>query len=217
MNSDDRRAFQRLNLGKPILATIDGRSALIVDVGMTGAFVEHHGKAQPGMTLELSFKWQGAEVRFVSEVMHSRVVRTGSAKEAPVSQSGIKFIEAAGDAEARLQDMMATFVGQLLAAQKSNAKGDAEGRPEILSQLGEARRSRSRGFLAYRLSGGKWTLTRTESDKQPGDGFTVAGHEDEEELATLCRAYEVADEEGRRLIRLVAELSVHSAKKASTT
>lgn len=217
MTFDDRRAFQRLHLGKPILAMIDGRSALIVDVGLTGAFVEHHGKAQPGMRLKLEFKWQGAAVCFVSEVMHSRIVRPGAAKEAPVSQSGIKFVEAVGDAENRLEDMMATFVGQLLAAQKANARGrDEGGSPEILSQMGEARRSRSRGFLTYRWSGKSWTSSRTDSDKQPRDGFTVAGHEDEEELATLCKAYEVADEEGRRLIRLVSELSVHSAKRASS-
>jgi hypothetical protein len=47
---------------------------------------------------------------------------------------------------------------------------------------------------------------------QPADGFTVAGHEDEEEIAKLCEAYENADAEGRRLIRLVAELGVRSAE-----
>ena len=217
MTTDDRRGFQRLNLGKPILATIDGRNALIMDIGMTGAFVEHHGKAQPGMKLELSFKWQGTAVAFRAEVMRSNVVRPGTAKEPPVSQSGIQFLDMNEEAEARLQDMMATFVGQLLAAQKANAKGETGGRPEILSLMGEARRSRSRGFVTYRLpDGGQWTSSHSESHIQPSDGFTVAGHEDEQELESLCEAYEAADEEGRRLIRLVAELSVRSAKKSPT-
>ena len=45
------------------------------------------------------------------------------------------------------------------------------------------------------------------------DQFTVAAHEDEDELESLCRTYEIADEDGRKLIRLVAELSVLSAQK----
>ena len=49
---------------------------------------------------------------------------------------------------------------------------------------------------------------QTDTPQQPTDGFTVAAYEDEEELETLCRTYEQADEEGRSLIRLVAELSV---------
>ena len=48
------------------------------------------------------------------------------------------------------------------------------------------------------------------SPLQPEDGFTVASWEDEAELETLCRTYETSDDEGRQLIRLVAELSVNS-------
>ncbi len=36
----------------------------------------------------------------------------------------------------------------------------------------------------------------------------MPAHEDDDEMETLCRAYEHADEEGRNLIRLVSELSV---------
>jgi len=50
-------------------------------------------------------------------------------------------------------------------------------------------------------------------DLQPRNGFTVGAYEDEDDLETLCRTYEAADEEGRSLIRLVAELSVNSEKK----
>ncbi len=107
---------------------------------------------------------------------------------------------------------MATFVGRVLAAQKANASGQNRGidGDATLAQLGEARRSRSRGYISYRLKGGSWWRVPTDSPDQPADGFTVASHEDEEELETLCRTYETADEEGQRLIRLVAELSVRA-------
>ena len=48
MNEADRRNFQRLKLAKPILATLAGHSALILDIGMSGAFIEHYGTVAPG-------------------------------------------------------------------------------------------------------------------------------------------------------------------------
>jgi hypothetical protein len=83
----------------------------------------------------------------------------------------------------------------------------------VLYQLGQARRTRSRGYLAYLWDGESWICRHTQLGEQPRNGFTVAGHEDEEELEMLCRAYETGDDEARRLIRLVAELSVRSVTK----
>jgi hypothetical protein len=214
MAQKERRESQRLKLAKPILALFDGESALILDIGVAGAYVEHHGVASSGETRRLAFRWHGAEVEFVCEVIRSAVVRDGGSKN-PVSHTGVRFVEAIGDAEARLQEMMATFVGRVLAAQRANASGSAGGSEgeTILARIGDARRLRSSGFVSYRLRDGKWWRVPTDKPEQPDNGFTVAAYEDEGELETLCAAYEAADEEGRRMIRLVAELSVRSAKK----
>jgi len=106
-------------------------------------------------------------------------------------------------------------VGKVLAAQKSNAIGErgTSAGAHILAQLGEARRMRTRGYVAYHFRDGSWSRVPTDSTLQPSDGFTVAAYEDEDELAQLCETYETANEEGRGLIRLVAELSVLSARK----
>ena len=101
--------------------------------------------------------------------------------------------------------MMATFVGRILAAQRANASADVDQAGAILYQLGDARRSRSRGYIAYLFDGKSWTCRPTQIADQPRSGFTVAAYEDEDEIETLCRTYEQTDEEGRRLIRLVAE------------
>ena len=50
----------------------------------------------------------------------------------------------------------------------------------------------------------------TSDRHQPPDGFTVAAYEYESDLEALCLAYEIADEEGRAMIRLVSELSVNT-------
>lgn len=210
MVADDRRRFQRLRLSKPILAVMRHHNALVLDVGMNGAFIEHYGVVNPGDRFNLAFRWQGEDIEYVCEVARSSIVRSpGGDLNNEVSHTGVRFIEPVGESEDRLQDLIATFIGRVLAAQKANASGDATD-ASILAQIGEARRSRTRGFVSYRLRDGKWWRIPTGSAKQPLDGFTVAAHEDEDELETLCHAYEHGDEETRSMIRLVAELSTMS-------
>jgi hypothetical protein len=207
----DRREFERLRLAKPILALLDGQNALILDIGVGGAFVEHYGAFKPGERFALLFRWKSEDVEFLCEVRRSEVVR-GSG-EATVSHTGARFAQSIGKSEERLQDMMATFVGSVLAAQKANAGADGSAAgATILQQLGAARRARAKGYMLYRYANGKWYREPTDSPQQPALGFTVAAYEDEEELETLCRAWEIADDEGRRMIKLVAELSARSVK-----
>lgn len=212
----ERREFQRLKLAKPILATLDGQSALILDVGVTGAFIEHYGEVAPGHRFNISFRWQSADLEFAGEVTRTSVTKKGTGSKGTVSQSAVRFVEATGDAQEKLQDMMALFIGRLLGAQRANAAAAddlAFESASILSQIGQARRSRTRGYVAYLWDGKSWVRRQTQIGDQPRNGFTVAAYEDEEDLETLCRTYETADEEGRRLIRLVAELSVQSATR----
>jgi len=212
MVANDRREFQRLRLAKPILALMDGQNALILDIGVGGAYLEHYGALPAGTRFKLLFRWQAADVEMLCEVRRARVVRSGGDNMSIVSHSGVRFIEAVGDADARLNDMMATFVGRVLAAQRANASGTPESEGTLaLAQLGGARRARSRGWLSFRLANGAWRRELATSSKQPADGFTVAAYEDEDELALLCQTYETADAEGRRLVRLLAELSARNA------
>jgi hypothetical protein len=211
MLRDDRREFQRLKLSKPILSTMGQSNALILDIGIAGAFLEHFGTAAPGEEFPLKFRWQGEDVTFLCEVVRSNIVRLpGGDGKSVASHTGVRFVDAAGDARTRLQDLITTFVGRILDAQRANAAGvDVESAgATVLARLGEARRMRSRGFITYHFDGTAWWRVSGSSSTQPPDGFTVGDFEEGEELETLCRTYEAADEEGRHLIRMVAELSV---------
>lgn len=208
--ASDRRDFQRLKLAKPLLALLDGHNALILDIGVGGAFIEHYGRLQPGARVKLTFRWQANDVEFGCVVIRSSVIREDGKV---VSQTALQFTDSVGDAHARLQEMMATFVGQILVAQKANATASSESESDtLLPKIGAARRGRSTGLIAYRFNGKAWTKARTDSAAQPADGFTVAAYEDEEELDILCRAYETADAAGRQMIRVIAELSARSVK-----
>jgi len=186
-------------------------NALILDIGMAGALLEHYGTVQTGDRFRLTFRWQGEPIEFECEVVRTTVVRDpGGNGIQPVSHSGVHFVAPVGDAEGRLEELMASFVRRILDAQRANAAGE-EGHATsavILESLGGARRKRTRGFMSYRLRDGKWWRVPSDSPRQPEEGFTVAAWEDEAELDLLCRTYEDADGEGRQLIRLLAELSV---------
>jgi len=214
MQNDDRRHFQRLHLTKPILALARGSSALILDLGIAGALLEHYGEAEPGERMNLSFSWMGDKIDLSCEVVRSEVVRpVGGDHLSKVSHSGVQFIGADEDSLDALKDLIVTQVGRVLAAQRANASGEpASSNEMVLEDLGRARRMRRRGFVSYRLKDGRWWRIPAKSPAQPHDGFTIAAYEDEEEVHTLCAAYERADEETRRLIRLVAELSALSAR-----
>jgi hypothetical protein len=211
MLRDDRREFQRLKLSKPILAKMGAANALILDIGIAGAFLEHFGTAESGEHFPLTFRWQGEDVTFQCEAVRSVVVRLpGGDGKSVASHTGVRFVEATGEGRARLQDLITTFVGNILVAQKANAAGEKteSAGATILARLGEARRMRSRGYISYHLDGQTWTRVPGTTTIQPPNGFTVGDFEDPEELEALCRTYETADTEGRNLIRLVAELSL---------
>ena len=145
---------------------------------------------------ELHFAWNGADV-----AMKCSVVRPGQ------SQSGLRFSAAVGDSGDRLRDMLAALVVRALDARRGGgglkASSAIDGDKTV--------RGRDAAFLCYRLEDGVWHRRRVFLPEQPVSGFTVARNEDDEEIQHLCRVYAAADEEGRRLIRLFAELSVSNA------
>jgi hypothetical protein len=210
MLAHDRRIFQRLRLARPILGLLDEQNALILDLGVAGAFVEHYGVTTPNTRVRFQFRWHTDDIAYLCEAARTQVVRRSGTNV--LSHTGVRFIEAVGDSEARLHNLMATFVGSMLAAQKANANGLHEDSVHLpLAEIGGARRKRVRGLVSYRLRpDGTWRRTSTTEPRQPPDGFTVAAYEYETDLEVLCLAYEKADEEGRRMIRLVSELSVRT-------
>jgi hypothetical protein len=214
VSGSERRRFQRLSLANPAIASLGAGAALVLDLGVGGALVEHEGEISPGGRTSLRIRWYQYEIELACQAVHSRLMNRSTETRTAVSHSGLRFVDLSPETRHDLQTMMATMVGRILAAQKANARGDFEGdridSGAILSDLGRARRSRIGGLVSYKLKGNMWWRTPTTTAQQPQDGFTVAAYEDENDLETLCAAYVNSDDEGRRLIRLIAELSVSS-------
>jgi len=194
--SDERREFQRLFLSPAIEGTLGAAPVSIVEIGVLGARVRHDAAPADGRC-ELRFVSNGGEI-----AMRCEVVRTSG------DQSGLRFLAAIDDSGDRLREMLAQLVTRELEERRDATRGEM---PKNAIDGDKTVRGKDAAFLCYRLDGSGWSKRRVFLPEQPPTGFTVARAEDGDEMQRLCAVYEASDDEGRRLIRLFAELSVSDA------
>lgn len=189
----ERREFQRLRLDSPIPGRYGDQDVSLVEIGILGARIEHSAPLESPRG-DLHFTFGGSPVHMRCEVARS----TG-----PVS--GLRFLAAIGESGDILRDMLAQLVVQAL----ENRHDSSATRLRIRSVDGDKTvRGVDASFLSYQYENGAWKRRAVLLPEQPQMGFTVARGEDAAEMQRLCEVFEASDEEGRRLIRLFAELSV---------
>lgn len=200
---EERREFQRLRLETPLPGSFGGAEVTIVEVGILGARIQHATPlADPR-----------AELRFASDtsetVMRCECVRTLESSQTRYGNSGfvsgLRFIAAVGDSGDALRNMLSRLVVNAI----EDRHDSSATRLRIRQVDGDKTvRGADAQFLSFRLDNGQWRRRHVFLPEQPPAGFTVARGEDALEMQRLCTVYEGSDEEGRRLIRLFAELSV---------
>jgi hypothetical protein len=213
---DERREFQRLDLERPIVGRFGATNILIVNIGVTGALLEHHAEVGVGEQRRLMFQWANYEIQLTAEVVRSTVERfTGSGdKKTPVYRTGVKFLEAFGESDECLRQLIGFYVTRALELQKANARGlpfDEASFPDPAMRKMMGVRSEAQGYICCRLDDDGWKRVSTLRAAQPVDGFTVSASEPNIDM--LCQSYEETGEEGRDLIRMLAELSVSGAQQ----
>lgn len=177
--SDERRAFQRLNLTEPVDGAFGGVPLRIVEVSARGVLASTDAPLQPGARGVVRFQWRGETVEAGAAVVWCEEGRAGfRLDEVPVV----------------LRRLLEESVTELLRAQKT--EGDAPNIP--VADI----------FDIYTLDGGVWTRRTSLLPDQPPNGFTIVPSEPPEHIELLCRTFERGDAETRRLTRLFAELSV---------
>lgn len=202
LRPEERREFQRLHLTHPMPATLGDMPVKLLEIGILGARL-HHGDKTAGDYAELRFNHHGNEIGMKCEIVRANVgSRQGGLETA------VRFLAAIGDSGDRLRDLLAELVMRELDMRRTNP-GTAV---EVETVDGDDTvRGTDAGFICYRFENGVWTRRRVFLPEQPSVGFTVARHEDSAEMQRLCRVFEASEDEGRRLIRLFAELSVSDA------
>jgi hypothetical protein len=196
----ERREFQRLRLDPPVAGTLCDAGITLIEIGVLGARVEHDEPLDASGG-ELRFEYNGDEV-----ALRCEVVRTATVKAGGRSQSGVRFVAAVGESGDRLRAMLAQLVSKALEDLRSQTLAGIDhidGDKTV--------RGADAGFLSYQLDASGWHRRRIFLPEQPASGFTVARNEDSEEMQRLCRVYQASDEEGQRLIRMFAELSVSAS------
>ncbi len=205
----ERREFQRLELSPPVPGTLGSSAISVLEVGVLGARV-HHAEPFDATHADLRFSFENEEIGMKCEVV--RTIPNRSKYPESGLESGLRFIAAIGDSGDRLRAMLAKLVIKAFDDRK-----DATASGTIAARRVDGDKT-VRGldaqFLSYRLDDkGAWQRRRVFLPEQPPVGFTVARSVDTDEMARLCEVYQASDEEGRRLIRLFAELSVSGALK----
>ncbi|HVG24028.1 MAG TPA: hypothetical protein VND45_07730 [Thermoanaerobaculia bacterium] len=197
----ERREFQRLRLDAPVTGAFATTQVHLVEIGILGARVEHVTSFD-GTYADLRFEHDGNTIE-----MRCESVRTSGSEGRYVS--GLRFLSAVGASGDHLRHMLAQIVARVL-EQKYDSSAT---RLKILREVDGDKtvRGTDAHFLSYRYEGGEWRRRRVFLPEQPVLGFTVARGEDADEMQRLCAVYEASDDEGRRLIRLFAELSVSDA------
>ena len=195
----ERREFQRLNLTRPADGWLGDFSIRLLDVSAIGALIETDDDIETGARAILKFWWRNEELEITSDV-----IRTADGRV------GLHFVE---DSPA-LRRLIAESATELLRAQEANATGDRAhnviGGDETLTAASARVGHR---FMTWTLSSdGVWSHHASLVSDQPPNGFTISTAEAPEQAAILCSNYENGDEEARRLIRMLAELSVAESR-----
>ncbi len=199
---NERREFQRLHLTRPVDGWFGDYAVRLLDVSANGALIEYDEEVLPdGARALLRFYWRGTAVELMAETVRREH-----------GQSGLSFLETSEP----LLELIAQSAREILRAQEANARGRRDDNlvsaDETLTAASAGARGMMKGFVVWTLtSAGQWKMTSSLLPDQPENGFTVAAGETPEQVEMLRNSYASGDAEGRRMIRMLAELSV--AKK----
>jgi hypothetical protein len=201
LRPEERREFQRLGVSTPIPATLGTTPVSILEIGVLGARLQHSGTIE-GHYAELRFSHGGTEIDIKCEIV--RTLPAQSPYPNSGLESGVRFLAAVGESGDRLREMLGELVAREINARQR--QGTAMIEPPVDGD--RTVRGKDAGFICFRFENSRWTKRAVFLPEQPASGFTVARISDADEIQRLCQVYEASDEEGRRLIRVFAELSV---------
>jgi hypothetical protein len=209
---EERRRYQRVTLIRPVVGRIGAARVFVLDASLCGIRIAHQGNIPAaGSTCSILFEWESIpvllECRITRNVLQ-KMART--AQEKSVYHAGMEIVRASAEAMKTMREMIASLVARALDEQKANARGI----PAVVAQTFQT--GKGTQFLRYELINDKWRRTETTRPDQPMNGFTISADEALPHIAMLCETYLTSDAEGRKLIKLMSELSISKAEGIPT-
>jgi hypothetical protein len=201
-----------VRLARPIVARVGAARVFLLEVSLNGVLVAHQGNIPPeGATGVVMFEWDGIAVALECQIIRSTLQKMArSANEKSVYHAAMEIIRASDTAMKTLRDMITEVVARALDEQKANARGI----PAVAAQTFQT--GKGIQFLRLELLNGAWRRTETTRSDQPMNGFTISAEEPPDHIALLCDTYATANNENRKLIKLMAELSISKAEGIPT-
>lgn len=227
----ERRRKPRLRLTRSLIARFGAQGVVIVDIHEGGARIEHFAPLPPGRSAVLTFDWHSARVTVDARVVASRVHRFADGKHGgTVYQSGIAFTTLDDTNASAMHELMTTMISRSMAEQVANLRGlgpvterdmpvfqegvvAGEGVDASATTTKRIPIKRAhQGYTRCILIGRRWERRWTRSPLQPeSEGFTVLATEPRELVDMLCDDYTRCDAATRKLIRLLARVTVEDS------
>lgn len=179
---------------------------------MNGVRVAHQAALPDiGTSCTFEFEWEGRPVRLECVVRRTVVERPAKSQfDKALYHSGLEIMAKDDASETGLRHLIEECVTRALDEQRANARGI----PAIAAQSFQT--GKGGEFIRCELINGKWRSSKTTSSDQPNSGFTVSADEELEKIEMLRSAYEGADEDGKKLIRTFAALSISKTEGIPT-
>jgi hypothetical protein len=215
----ERRQFQRLQFEQPLPAHFENLDVNLADLSLRGAHIVHFQPLQAGRSGHLRFHWLGHDVSIQTEIMRCRMDRMAGPRGGVLYSSGLAYLNPHEKGDP-LRELVEEHVVQAVREQIANLRGTfiplserttlfrSIDRLSILPQAGEGGRPMQNAYLSCGLTERGWRKIPTSEKTQPAEGFTVSALEDSEHIELLCRTYAKAEAQDRRLIRMLAEISL---------
>jgi len=201
-----------VTLIRPVAGRIGAARVFLLDAGLSGVRIAHQGNIPAeGSTCTLIFDWEGIPVTLECHIARNSLQKLArNAQEKSVYHAGMEIIRASDESMKTLRDMITAMVARALDEQKANARGI----PAVAAQTFQT--GKGTQFLRFDLVNGAWRRTETTRPDQPMNGFTISAEEDQDHIVLLCETYLASDAEGRKMIKLMAELSISKAEGVPT-
>ena len=197
---------------RPLPGKLGDARVYVLDASLVGLRVAHQGSAPPaGSPCRIEFEWEGRHIELDCEVRRNALHKLAKEKnEKSIYHAGLSITAAVGDSDNALRQMISAIVARAHDEQKANARGV----PAEAAQCFQT--GKGTDYVRCELVGGAWRRTETNRSDQPLNGFTVSAEESREQLDILCETFSNADDDGRQLIRMMAELSISKAEGVPT-
>ena len=210
--NEERRKYQRVTLVRPLVARVGAARVFVLDASLSGLSVAHQGNIPAeGSKCVITFEWDSIPVAMECEITRNTLQKMArNAQEKSVYHASMEIVRASDEAMKTLRDLITSVVARALDEQKANARGI----PAVAAQTFQT--GKGTQFLRYELLNGAWRRTETTRPDQPMNGFTISAEEEQSHIDLLCETYVSSDAASRKLIKLMAELSISKAEGIPT-